>query len=118
MRPHFLTNGHTYQMNSLQCEQKVGCRRKVAMNLCPFTYLKNNTQLKQSGIYFTNTIGTYLMYTPSHGAATPIESCALLEFATAACGRIDWRRTSRLSIVLIFSLKKKQIISECFSQGG
>lgn len=29
---------NTHQINSLQCEQKVGCRRNVAMNLCPFTW--------------------------------------------------------------------------------
>lgn len=28
---------HTYHMNSRQCEQNVGCLRKVAMNLCPLT---------------------------------------------------------------------------------
>jgi hypothetical protein len=28
----------TYQMNSLQCEQNVGCLRNVAMNLCPLTW--------------------------------------------------------------------------------
>lgn len=28
----------TYQIKSRQCEQKVGCRRKVAMNLWPLTW--------------------------------------------------------------------------------
>ena len=29
---------HTYQMKSRQCEQNVGCFRKVAINLCPFIW--------------------------------------------------------------------------------
>lgn len=28
----------TYQMNSRQCEQNVGCLKNVAMNLCPLTW--------------------------------------------------------------------------------
>jgi hypothetical protein len=33
------SNGNlgNYQMKSLQMEQKVGCLKNVAMNLCPFT---------------------------------------------------------------------------------
>lgn len=35
---HVYAYKYTYHIKSWQCEQNVGCLRKVAINLCPFTW--------------------------------------------------------------------------------
>lgn len=62
-----------YQINSRQWEQKVGWRRKVAINLCPFTWctrrrmaprrlLKPCRSLNSLGFWFRASESTYLFH--------------------------------------------------------
>lgn len=81
-----------YQINSLQCEQNVGWRKNVAMNLCPLTckrwdkvdvmwLLIDCTSIEL--LNFLCNIFIYLMNTSSHSTTSTIEGGTLFKFGTA-----------------------------------
>lgn len=80
-----------YQINSLQCEQNVGWRRKVAINLCPLTCVyawkrKQNENWvcyrKYQLYWFVKLMSFYLMDTSSHSTTSPIECGTFLELCS------------------------------------
>lgn len=90
----------THQMNSLQCEQNVGCLKNVAMNLCPLTLNYHKEYIVKSITNYWKKY--YLMDTTTHSTATSIESGSFFEFSsrhsvcrcrtTALWNTLFWKR--------------------------
>lgn len=94
----------THQINSRQCEQKVGWRKNVAINLCPLTYPRTGED--NSNWSFGNQkfklIKHYLMYTTAHSTSTSIESGTFLELLVNGHSLLDFS----IGLGLIYKIER------------